>query len=201
MNSFPLYQRFPVLVTKRLRLRELRPTDAESIFSYKNRTDYVQFPYVKRHTDLLESQQFIRDSLQDYYKKIGICWGITIVPQDNIIGTVGLWVLERDAEIDHRAEIVCELSSDFHRQGIMTEARTAVINHVFSEWKGVNRIHSEVAATNVPSLQMNRKLGFVVEGTLRAFEKSDDGSYIDIHILGLLRSDWEKSLCKGYCMD
>ena len=74
----------------------------------------------------------------------------------------------------------------------MTEARIAIINLAFSKWQGLTRIHSEIAVSNIPSLEMNIKLGFVNEGVLRSYQK-DNGVFYDINILSLLRSDWEKN--------
>jgi ribosomal-protein-alanine N-acetyltransferase len=98
-----------------------------------------------------------------------------------------------DPKFDHRAEISCGISKCYRRKGIMTEARTAIINYAFSNWDCLMRIHSEIAVENKPSINMNLKLGFVKEGVLRSYQKSN-GKLSDICIFSFIRSDWEKSL-------
>ena len=185
------FVQFPALNTKRLRLRHLRPEDDEAIFAYKSGKNEPQFPRIDRHEDLSESQQFIAQCLQKYYSRSAIYWAITVAPEDAVIGTVALSAMHGDPRIDYRAEISCVLSPDYRRKGIMTEARIAIINYAFRSWQGLRRIHSEIALDNKPSLQMNLKLGFTEEGILRNYQRGDDGTFTNIRILSLLRSDWE----------
>lgn len=189
-QSSPFLQ-FPMIETRRLGLRHLRPEDADAVFAYKSLDCDPNFPRVERHKDISESQRFIADCLRKYYSKTGIYWGIAARPSDMVIGTVGLCAMHGDSTIEHRAEISCALSSKFRRQGVMTEARLAVINYGFLTWNSLTRIHSEIAVNNEPSLQMNRKLGFVEEGVLRNYQRSDAGQTSDVRILSLVRSDWE----------
>jgi ribosomal-protein-alanine N-acetyltransferase len=187
------FLQFPTLDTKQLRLRRLRPEDDKAIFSYKSRTDEPQFPRVERHEHISKSQEFIAECLKKFYSRSAIYWAITFSPADTVIGTVALSAMHGDLVSEYRTEISCALSPDYRRKGIMTEARIAIINYAFRSWQGLNRIHSEIALDNEPSRQMNLKLGFTEEGILRSYQRGNDGKFIDIRILSLLRSDWDSN--------
>ncbi|MEO6034300.1 MAG: GNAT family protein [Verrucomicrobiota bacterium] len=189
INTFPFLQ-FPVLETKQLCLRRLRPEDDEAIFAYKSFKDELEFPRIARHEHISESQKFLAECLQKFYSRSAIYWAITISPGDTVIGTVALSAMHGDPRIECRAEISCALSPSYRRKGIMTEARIAIINYAFGNWDGLRRVHSEIALDNEPSRQMNLKLGFIEEGILRGYQR-DNGKFTDIRILSLLRSDWE----------
>ena len=52
---------------------------------------------------------------------------------------------------------------------------------------GVRRVELHAESDNVQGLRFYKKLGFVHEGTLRAFYKrASDAHYVDEHVLGLL---------------
>jgi [ribosomal protein S5]-alanine N-acetyltransferase len=190
-NHSPFLQ-FPTIKTQRLTLRHLRPEDEKAIFAYKNQEEGECFPRVEHHDDISDSQLFIASCLRKYYTKSGIFWGIVEGSNDTVIGTVALCAMHGDPIIEYRAEISCALSKAYRQKKIMTEARIAIINYAFSTWQGLTRIHSEIAVSNIPSLKMNKKLGFVNEGILRSYQK-DNGQFYDIKILSLLRRDWKKN--------
>jgi RimJ/RimL family protein N-acetyltransferase len=191
-KSISPFLKFPTIETARLKLRNLRQEDDKAVFAYKSQKDDQDFPRLGWHKDISESQRFIAECLRKYYSKAGIYWGITEIPNDAVIGTVALCSMHGDFVIEHRAEISCAISKSYRRRGIMKEARIAIIDYAFSTWDCLMRIHSEIAIENKPSLEMNLKLGFVNEGTLRSYQR-DTGRLSDIHILSLLRSDWENN--------
>ena len=74
-------------------------------------------------------------------------------------------------------------------KGYATEAKMIFLNFVFEE-RGLNRINSSILDTNRASLKVQEKCGYKLEGTKRqAVYKG--GQYIDLHILGLLREEFE----------
>lgn len=188
------FLQFPSLFTDRLHLRHLRLEDAQSIFEYKSRNDTQEFPRIERHTTISESQTFLADTvIKKYNNKKGIYWAITVCPDDSVIGTVALCAMHGDDLMKHRAEISFVLSSEYQRKGIMTEACRAIINYAFLNWRSLQRIHAEIASTNEPSLNMSRKIGFKEEGVLRRYQHDNKGKLWDIHILSLLKDDWNST--------
>jgi RimJ/RimL family protein N-acetyltransferase len=77
-----------------------------------------------------------------------------------------------------------------HRQqGYATEAVMALINYLFEAYP-IYRLECAVDLTNVPSLRLAERCGFLREGIRRGslFIK---GKYIDDAVFGLIRPDWE----------
>ncbi len=76
----------------------------------------------------------------------------------------------------HRAETGYELNRAFWRQGMMTEAMSAIITYAFTD-------------INERSKGLLRKLGFTHEGTLR-LRFYFRGRFWDEHYFGLLKDEW-----------
>ncbi len=91
---------------------------------------------------------------------------------------------------DHdRAEMFYHLNEDgYKRQGIMTEAASAVLNYGFTEMK-LNRVEALTATYNIASQKTMAKFGFVYEGTLRGHYLVD-GKYEDSILFSLLKEEY-----------
>ncbi|MCJ7435442.1 MAG: GNAT family N-acetyltransferase, partial [Anaerolineales bacterium] len=75
-------------------------------------------------------------------------------------------------------------------QGLGTEAMTLLLRIGF-ETLNLNRIFLRVYADNSRAVRSYEKAGFILEGTLRqaVYKK---GRYEDLHIMSVLRSEWDK---------
>jgi RimJ/RimL family protein N-acetyltransferase len=75
-------------------------------------------------------------------------------------------------------------------QGLGTEAMTLLLRIGF-ETLNLNRIFLRVHSNNLRAVRSYEKAGFVLEGTLRqaVYKK---GRYGDLHIMSVLRSEWDK---------
>ncbi len=75
-------------------------------------------------------------------------------------------------------------------RGFGTDAIRTLLKYAFLEMN-MNRIGLEVMSYNLPAIHSYQRVGFKLEGTLRAFAYRD-GVYYDMHIMGILRSEWEQ---------
>lgn len=75
-------------------------------------------------------------------------------------------------------------------QGYGTEALELMLEHGFNTLN-LNRIFLRVYASNPRARRSYEKAGFVLEGTMRE-GLFRHGKYIDVHIMGVLRSDWSR---------
>src|SRR5256885_8861952 len=91
-------------------------------------------------------------------------------------------------EVFHRAKTAYELNRAFWRQGMMTEAMSAIITSAFTEL-GLHRIEAVTDDINERSKGLLRKLGFTHEGTLR-LRFYFRGRFWDEHYFGLLKDEW-----------
>ncbi|WP_377155412.1 GNAT family N-acetyltransferase [Roseateles sp. UC29_93] len=72
-----------------------------------------------------------------------------------------------------------------HGQGIGRAMIDDALRHFRAD--GIRRVELYAEADNEQALAFYRRLGFVVEGTLRDFYKrADQAHYVDEHVLGLL---------------
>ena len=113
------------------------------------------------------------------------CWAIT----ENGDLALGWVILIPKREGVH--EIGYILRPDYGGKGFAREAVRAAINFGFSEL-ALRRIFADVDPDNKASARLVEKLGFTLEGCLRAEWETHIGVR-DSLIYGLLASDWLKS--------
>lgn len=74
-------------------------------------------------------------------------------------------------------------------RGYGTDAMRALLKYCFLEMN-LNRVGLDVLGYNDTALRVYQKVGFKLEGTIRAYAFRD-GVYYDMHTMGILRSEWE----------
>ena len=126
--------------------------------------------------------------LQPFYaRREAIIWGITLKGEDILIGACTFWNFGPGF---HCAEIGYELHRAYWRQGVMTEALSAILTCGFTEL-GLHRIEANPFARNTRSTSLLLKLGFTHEGTLRQRHFFRD-HFEDQMYFGLLKDEWLK---------
>jgi ribosomal-protein-alanine N-acetyltransferase len=119
-------------------------------------------------------------------------WALTLGKDDTVIGECCLWNFGQG----HRcAEIGYELRSSHWRQGLMTEALSAVLAYGFDEM-GLHRIEATPLASNAASRGLLLQLGFRHEGTLRQ-RIPFRGRFEDQLYYGLMCSDRSRLPASG----
>ncbi len=177
--------RFPVLVTPRLALRETVPSDVEAVFAMES--DPVAMRYWSRPPmrDIAEAHASVERAMGRFASREALRWSITELPDDRMLGQVSLFDFNDQCG---RAEIGYGLSRERWGQGLMHEALTAVIDYAFGPL-GLRRLEADTDPRNEASLRALDRLGFVREGLLR--ERWQVGDEIsDTALLGLLARHW-----------
>lgn len=186
MSRAAVFARFPRLETERLRLRRLQVGDADAllrVFGDDAVTEYYDLPTLTARADVLE---IIDRAANRFRREKGIRWGITR-PQENVVlGTIGL-----SFDNSYRGSVGYELARAYWRQGIMTEALTAVLSFAFDQ-AGLHRVQALVMPGNEASIGLLCKLGFTHEGILRDY-LFFKGAYQDLHSFSLLRHEFDDS--------
>ena len=93
-------------------------------------------------------------------------------------------------KINKRTEIGYWLSKFFQKKGIITQSLQVLCKFAFEEMD-MNRIQIKVATGNIPSKKIPQRLNFKFEGIEREGEKMADGSFVDLEVYSLLRSEFE----------
>ncbi len=175
---------FPMLTTQRLRLREIRPDDAEAIFAIYSDEEAMRY-YNETFQSLAEAEAYILLRRDDYARHREIRWGITREGDDRIIGSCGLHHFDEEY---HRAETGYILNRADWGRGIMTEALSAVLTCGFTQM-ALHRIEAVIDIANERSKNLLLKLGFQYEGNLRQ-RFLFRGSFEDEFYFGLLHDEW-----------
>ena len=104
---------------------------------------------------------------------------------------LGIVDLLKVDNVHKSAEIGYWLSSHATGNGYMTEAVRALEKAAFEN--GVNRIIIRNATDNIPSANVAKNAGYVLEGVMRqAHIAVDSDELLDTNLWSKLKSDWEK---------
>ncbi len=181
------FTHFPTLTTNRLQLRQLRSTDTEALFALRSDEVGMEFMGQEPHQSLEKTRRLIQRLQTTYEQREGLFWCITLKGDDTVIGSCTLFSFNFDF---HYAETGYELHRAYWRQGITSEAMSAVLTYGFTEL-GLHRIEADVAPDNIRSKNLLLKLGFTFEGNLRQ-RYFFRGQFEDEHYFGLLKDEWLK---------
>lgn len=187
MNDEKHLDNFPVLLTKRLRLRELTTEDAEDIYEYASIAEVARFLIWEPHKSINDSLWFINFAEQQYNDRSSIIWGIELREQKKLIGTIDL----RGFASQHRCgDVGYVISQKYWGKGIVSEAFIALINYGFGELN-LNRIEAHCEEENIGSWRVMEKTGLKFEGVLRekVFIKN---KFRTMKMYSVLRRDWVK---------
>ena len=189
MSIDDAFTQFPTLTTNRLRLRQLRPADAEALFAIRSDPVGTEFMGQEPHQTLEDTQKLIQRLQISYEQRNSLLWCITFKGEDTAIGTCMFFSFNFDF---HYAEAGYDLHRAYWRQGIVSEAMSAVLTYGFTELE-LHRIEADVAPDNTRSKNLLLKLGFTFEGNLRQ-RYFFRGQFEDEYYFGLLKDEWLKSV-------
>lgn len=85
---------FPVIETKRLRLRALTLEDDAFILKLRSHPDIVRFVDMKPYEDIPRARRFIAAVTKDIEDGEALFWGILDKAANELVGTVCLWNFE-----------------------------------------------------------------------------------------------------------
>ena len=187
MHPKPIFDfmTFPVLMTERLTLRELRRTDAADVLVFRGDPIVQKYDDPVIHTEA-EALAFIDELQDEYLTQQGISWAVTRSDEDVVLGAFGLHHWD---PYHRRAEAGYGLAHASWGQGIGSEALRAIVRFG-SEQLDLNRIYARTIADNHESVRLLERLGFQREGTFRRHSWEEDGTFHDSAMYGLLREEF-----------
>lgn len=167
-----------VLETARLRLRPRTPDDADALFPSLADPELMHFWSGPPHADVRETRAQFGQEAAGWR-----CWAITLHGDDSAIG----FVAAGEKRQGNVSEIGYMLARSHWGTGIAAEAVGAVIDRLFAE--GQRRIFADTDPENLTSRRLLERLGFRLEGMLRAEWETHIGVR-DTALYGLLAGDW-----------
>ena len=183
------FSEFPVLETKRLKLRKPDISDAGDVLVFRGDIIVQKYDDPIIHT-IQEAVTFINELLDEYRTQEGISWAVELKDRKIVIGCFGLhhW-----NQYHRRAEAGYGLAHAYWGQGFGSEALIAMVRYGF-QTMNLNRIYARTIADNYESIRLLERNGFQREGTQRNHSWEDDGTFHDSAIYGLLVNEFLKEL-------
>ncbi len=175
----------PVLLDRRVCLRELRPSDAQPLLAMLATPETSRF-ISPPPTTVEGFERFISWTINQRMHGAYVGFAITLRGSDTPIGIFQVRQLEPSFET---AEWGFALGSPFWGTGIFEEGARLLLDFVFHTL-GVHRLEARAAARNGRGNGALRKLGAVQEGLLRR-SLYRGGEYLDQILYAILADEWE----------
>jgi|SRR3954468_5506818 len=178
-------QGLPVLAGTTVKLRELRASDAVSLFTLLTTEEVSRF-ISPPPTSVDGFERFIAWTLRQRKAGTYACFAVTIDSTDTAIGIFQLRELEPGFGT---AEWGFAIGSAYWGTGVFQEGAELLVKFAFDA-VGVHRLEARAAVRNGRGNGALRKIGAVQEGVLRkSFLK--DGEYLDQALWTILDEDWQ----------
>ncbi len=180
-------QGLPTLRGGQVVLRELRASDAASLFALLTTEEVSRF--ISPPPSTVEGfERFIAWTLRQRAAGTYACFAVTVAGYDTAIGIFQV----RETEPGFgTAEWGFAIGSQFWGTGVFQDGAALVLDFAF-DTIGVHRLEARAAVKNGRGNGALRKLGATQEGVLRkSFLK--DGEYLDQVLYGMLDTDWRGS--------
>jgi len=177
----------PVLTGKRVTLRELRMSDAASLFAMLTTEEVARF-ISPPPTTVEGFERFIAWTIRQRAAGTYVCYAVTLHGFDTAIGIFQV----RETEPGfNTAEWGFAVGSPFWGTGVFEESAELVLEFVF-ERIGVHRLEARAAVRNGRGNGALVKIGAVHEGVLRkSFLRN--GQYLDQVLYAIVEDDWRAS--------
>ncbi len=174
----------PALDGSRVTLRELRMSDAQSLFAAMSTEEVGRF-ISPPPTTVEGFERFIAWTHQQRAAGRYVCFGIVPHGFEATVGLFQIRTLESDLGV---AEWGFALASEFWGSGLFEEGARLAIDFAFHTL-GIHRLEARAAVRNGRGNGALRKIGAVQEGVLRrSFFRG--GEYLDQALWSILRDDW-----------
>lgn len=171
--------------TKRLVLRKFIMNDKHAV--YHNMTSDAQMTkYLswETHESLEDTAEMLTKWISGYENPEFYRWAIEF--EDEVIGSVHLLDISNKS---FRCDLGYYIGSKWWNIGIVTETAYEVMRFAFEEL-GMHKIVAWHHADNAASGHVMKKLGMILEGTLRKDTLLKNGTFSDVKTYGILLEDW-----------
>jgi ribosomal-protein-alanine N-acetyltransferase len=180
-------RQLPVLTGRTVTLRELRASDAASLFAMLTTEEVSRF-ISPPPTTVEGFERFIAWTHRQRTAGSYACFAVTVQGFDTAIGIFQVRELEPGFGA---AEWGFAIGSAFWGTGVFQEGAEMVLGFAF-ETLGVHRLEARCAVRNGRGNGALQKIGAVQEGVLRkAFLKN--GEYLDQALYAIVEDDWRAS--------
>ncbi|MBI2834416.1 MAG: GNAT family N-acetyltransferase [Acidobacteria bacterium] len=176
----------PVLVGRRVLLREPEETDAEALFQHASDPEVTRFLAFDPPSTIDETLHFIVRCHEHRRQDHEHLFVIADVARDVALGITGLRHIDRELST---AQIGTWLARSWWGSGVNEEAKELILDYAFTTLK-LHRIEARIVEGNDRSERAFERLGATCEGRLReSFAKH--GEFLDSHLYAILAGEWQ----------
>jgi RimJ/RimL family protein N-acetyltransferase len=174
----------PVVEGDGVRLRPLTAADVPRIVEGIGDPDTQHWlAFMPRDPGEAEGRQYLETAQERLATAHTITWGFCTVDDDLLLGAVGLYRLEAEAEIGYWTH------PDARGRGLTTRAARLGVRYAFESLR-LDRLAAYASATNTPSLRVLEALGMSRVGVQRRATRAGDGTSIDLVGYEVLSDVW-----------
>lgn len=177
----------PVLLTQRLKLREMKRSDYKDMFEYASDPQVTRFLLWAPHETPEQTKRYLKQVESAYKKGQFFDFGVELRGTGKFIGTCGIVTYDL---ANSSAEIGYVLNPLYWGMGIAAEAASRVIAFCFDELD-LHRVEARYMLGNDRSRRVMEKCGMTFEGVRRSSLFVRDG-YTDVGVCSILASDPRK---------
>jgi ribosomal-protein-alanine N-acetyltransferase len=177
---------YPEIDGDRVRLLKLNEAFVPDMWEYSRLPeffDHLEFSCDESYDDTLK---YFERLAQRSNQKNALWWHIFHKSSGHAIGTIGF----HDFDLRRQScEISYGISPKFWKKGYFSEALGLLLAHLFDVVK-LNRVYATTSEKNIDSISALTKNGFVREGVLRDFYKTNEGDFLNAVVLSLLSYEY-----------
>lgn len=183
-----MFEKLPVIETKRLILREITLNDTFDMYEYASLPSFGPMAGWEPHRSILDTKSRIKMMIdKKKYGQLGT-FAVILKEEDKMIGTIELHTYIRG----FKAELGYSINPKYQAKGYATEAAIEAIVWGF-EYLGLSRIECTTYTHNFSSQKVCEKLQFEYEGIRKKGYQLYDGSLHDLKCYGLTDDDYYSS--------
>jgi ribosomal-protein-alanine N-acetyltransferase len=147
--------KFPVIKTERLLLRQLSDDDKHAILRNFSDEAVTRWFFDEPFNEITQAEELIADFNENFLNEKGLTWAITCQGDNDVIGTCGI----EPFQVGGRGEIGFDLAQSQWGKGLMSEALGAVIAFGFESLR-LQGIDADTYCENKRSITLLERLGF-----------------------------------------
>ena len=182
-----------IIYGKRIRLRAVEAEDVKRFYEWVNDPEVTHGLSLYLPMSLRDEQGWYENIAKRPPEERPFAIEVKTGDEWKHIGNCGVFGIDWVARSGELGIMIGEKSA--WNQGFGTETMTLLLRHGF-ETLNLNRIELRVYADNPRAIRSYQKAGFVHEGTLRE-AKFKHGKFDDVHIMSVLRREWDARKSEG----
>lgn len=173
---------------KRIRLRAIEREDLPKFVEWMNDPEVTSGLLMHIPLSMADEQRWFEGMAQRPAAERVLAIEMRDGDSWRMIGTTGFHEINM---VNREAEFGISIGDkSIWNQGYGTEATRLMLQHGF-ETLNLNRIYLRVYQTNPRAIRAYEKVGYVHEGCMRQ-SVYKHGKYIDVHLMSVLRSEWDE---------